>query len=199
MIRAILYPVITAFAYVLCLILGPISVRKEAKFPEGGLLILSNHQSDCDPVFLQAAAWVHIHFMGKRELFEMKGINAFFRFWGGFAVERGTPDKSAIKHAVELLKSGKRVGIFPEGHITETGELDPVLPGSALIVRMAQVPVACCRIQNTRNVIPYGSLIPRPAFRRVKLSFGTPRTFGKDTSNEEICDWVSAEWKRLKR
>lgn len=197
MIYRLFYPLIWLFAYLLCLVLGPIWVRKEQKWPRGGLLVLSTHQSDCDPVFVQVGAMLPLHFMAKSELFEMRVLGPVIRFLRGFPVQRGTPDKAAIKRAIELLKSGERVGIFPEGQLSETGELLPVLPGSALIVRMAQVPVVCCRVQNTNRVIPYGQYIPRPCFRRVYVRFGEVRTFDKGATNEDIIEWVNREWRRL--
>jgi 1-acyl-sn-glycerol-3-phosphate acyltransferase len=197
LVYRILYPFIWFLGFLLCVFLGPIRWRRDQKWPSGPLLILSNHLSDCDPVFVHIAAIRPVHFMAKSELFEMKLLGPFIKFVRAFPVQRGKPDRTAIRHAVDLLKGGERVGMFPEGQLSETGELQPVLPGAGLIVKMAEAPVVCCGLRNTNRVIPYGKYIPRPIFRFVDVHFGEVRRFGDDATTEEIVAWVESEFKRL--
>ena len=87
--------------------------------------------------------------------------------------------------------------IFPEGELSESGRLQPLLPGAALIVRKAGVPVVCCGIRNTNRVMPYRSVVPRPCFCRTYAEWGEPRTFDADASSEEILEWAEGELRRL--
>jgi 1-acyl-sn-glycerol-3-phosphate acyltransferase len=179
-------------------ILGPTRCRGRANIPKtGGLLIVSNHRSDMDPPTIQYRCFRHINFMAKSELFEMKYLGKFLRWFGAFPVQRGEGDRQSLKHAIELLRAGHAVGIFPEGELSETGETLPLKPGIALIARQAGVPVICVWLENTARMMPYRATIPRPAFRSVWVNWGTPRLVGKETDAEEFLAWVNSEFERL--
>lgn len=185
-------------AWLLMFSLGWMKTIGRSHIPRtGGLLILSNHRSDCDPVAVQVACKRPIRFMAKSELFQMFFVKTVLRWLKCFPVKRGEPDKSAIKHAIETLKAGQCVGVFPEGQLTETGELQELKPGIALIVRMAGVPVICCGLRNTERMVPYGSYVPRPALKRVVARWGEARTFDRKAEPEEILGWVESELRRL--
>ena len=116
-----------------------------------------------------------------------------------FPVNRGTPDRAAIRKSVEVLQSGEALVMFPEGECSETGDPLPLLPGAALIIRMADVPVVCCGIVGTRKIMPYGKLIPRPSFGGVSATFGKPRAFEKNATQDEILGWVRSQFDELTR
>lgn len=187
-------PFLRAVCWVLMTVLGPFKRVGAYRVPKtGGVLILSNHQADVDPVAVQLACKRPIYFMAKSELFEMKGVRYILKIFHAFSVRRGEPDKGAIRHAVELLREGEAVCIFPEGELSETGELLPLKPGVALIVRMAQVPVICCGIDGTNRILPYGKLLPQPAFHTARVTWGEPHTFSKDADTETILSWVEGQ------
>jgi len=183
---------------ILFTLLGPCRSFKRRNVPQqGGVLILSNHLADCDPVVVQLGCRRHVKFMAKSELFEMRVLGRLIRWLEAFPVKRGEPDRGAIKQAVEYLKQGHAVCVFPEGQLSEDGKLQPILPGAALIARMADVPIICCGLRNTNRIMPYGSYIPRPAFRWVDCRWGEVRKFDRSTSAEEVVEWVYAELSRL--
>lgn len=186
-----------AIGTVVTTLLGPLRIRREAPLPSSGFLLVMNHLSDCDPVFSYIAARRPVRFMAKSELFEMRVIGPAIKFWGGFPVRRGAPDRSSLKTAIQLLESGEVVGIYPEGQLSRDGALQPLLAGVALIIQKAGVPVVCCGLNGTNRVIPYGSYIPRPAFRWVTARFGAARRFEAEASNEEILAWLESELRRL--
>ncbi len=198
MMRLVGVPVLKFCFWLLFLFLGLPKVRGSYRVPrQGGVLILSNHIADVDPIAVQLACPRPIHFMAKSELFEMKLIGSFLRFYKAFPVRRGEPDKGAIKHCVNLLRAGEAVCIFPEGELSEAGELLPLKPGVALIIRMAGVPVICLGIKRTNKIMPYGSMIPRPSFGRVPCEWGEPKTFTKEDSAEKILGWAEGQLREL--
>ena len=194
----IAYPVLRFLVWLLMLLLGPVRTKGRKNVPRtGGLLILSNHIADLDPVAVQIACKRPIHYMAKSELFKIPVLKHLIRWFHAFPVKRGAPDRAAIQHAIDLLRSGEAVCIFPEGQLSEDGRLQPLLAGSALIVRKADVPVLCCGLRNTNRVMPYGKVLPRPAFCFTRVDWGGARKFEDGTTDEEILAWATQELLRL--
>lgn len=192
------YPVLKLFVRAMMFVLGPLKVRGRDNVPQsGGLLILSNHIADLDPPVVQIACKRPIHFMAKSELFEIPVLKHLLRWFHAFPVKRGEPDRSAIKHAISLLHEGEAVCVFPEGQLSEDGLLQPLLPGAALIVRKAGVPVICVGLRNTNRVMPYRRVVPRPGFCFTHAEWGVVRTFPDDASAEDVIAWATAELRRL--
>ena len=156
-------------------LIGPVRGRNPERVPrKGGVLILANHRSDADPAILQAFCPRHLYFMAKSELWEMPFVRGWLKYWRAFPVRRGEPDRAALKQAVELLKDGHAVCVFPEGELSESGDMLPVKPGIALIARQAKAPIVCVGLTNTQRVLPYGKRVPRPAFRSIWIRWGCP-------------------------
>lgn len=177
---------------------GPLRTIGKYRVPKtGGVLILSNHQSDLDPPAVQVVCPRTVYFMAKSELFDMKVLGRMIRWFRAFPVKRGEPDKGAIKKAVAYLRAGETVCVFPEGELSEDGQLLPLKDGVALIVRMSEAQVICLGLNGTRKIMPCGSLIPRPAFSRVTATWGEPRRFEKKADPEEIMQWVEAQLREL--
>ncbi len=182
----------------LFLILGPIRQRGKRRVPEtGGVLILANHLADVDPIVVQTTCPRPIHFMAKSELFEMPVLGSIIRIFRAFPVKRGEPDRSSIKRAVQLLRMGEVVCVFPEGQLSEDGQLQELKPGIALLARMAECEVICCGLKNTNRIMPYGSLIPRPSFRSTWAQWGEPVQFEKGAEADEIVGWAEKQLREL--
>lgn len=192
------HPLVCAFLWAIFFLLGPVKVVGRYRVPKtGALLILANHRADVDPPVIWYASSRPIHFMAKSELFEIRVLGKFIRWCRAFSVKRGEPDRQAIRHAVNLLKAGECVCVFPEGQLSETGELQPILPGAALIARMAGVPILCCGVVGTERMMPYGTVTPRPAFGGVRITWGTVKQFEKGVEIEEIVEWATSQLREL--
>ena len=89
-----------------------------------GAVLISNHQSNMDPIFLGLAFKKRkLFFMAKQELFNNFFLSRIISSLGAFPVERGKKDFSAIENAVKLVKNGKIVAMFPEGTRSKTKKL----------------------------------------------------------------------------
>lgn len=193
-------PAMRLICWVLFTLLGPFRPVGRRNIPSrGGLLILANHRADVDPIVVQLACPRPIYYMAKSELFAIPVLGWVMRCFRSFPVKRGEPDRSSIKRAVAYTHRGQATCLFPEGQLSESGQLQELKPGAALIVRMAGVPVICCGVKNTERILPYGKLLPRPALCWVTCSWGEPRTFDRHSTTEEILDWANAELRRLTR
>ncbi len=191
-------PLARAICWVILTLCGPFRIRGRYRIPKDGpVLVLANHISDLDPVVTQIACPRPIYFMAKSELFEMRLLGKVIRWFQAFPVKRGEPDRQAIKKAVGYLAEGGMVAVYPEGQLSETGELQELKPGIALIVRMAQCPVICLGLKRTNKVMPFGKVIPRPSWGWVTAEWGEPRTFSKSDDVEEILGWVEGQLRML--
>ena len=64
-------------------------------------------------------------------------------------INRGRPKPSQFRKAVGLLRSGRRITMFPEGHRSESGELQQAKTGLGLLIRLSGVPVVPISISGT--------------------------------------------------
>ena len=82
---------------------------------EGGFIIAANHITALDPIIIAAGCKHPVHFMAKSELFKNKLVGAFLAGLNAFPVDRATFGYESVNYAVEIVKSGDVLGIFPEG------------------------------------------------------------------------------------
>lgn len=143
----------------------------------GPVLLAPNHIADLDPPTVMLCAYRPLWFMAKQELFEMPVLGQFISFAQAFPVERGGADRVALKRAETLLKAGQGVVVFPEGKLSENGELQPLLPGVAMLALRANVPVVPVGLCGTNAILPYGQTIPRPTLAHVGVHFGAALDF----------------------
>lgn len=108
----------------------------------GGLIIASNHASYIDPPAIGSFCRMRtIHFMARSTLF--KGFMDWFLTGVGVIKldrERGG-DLKAMKTAIQLLKHGGAVSLFPEGTRSPDGHLQPAKPGVGFLVSKGDAPV----------------------------------------------------------
>ena len=146
-------------------------VRGREHIPrEGGLLIASNHISFWDPPMVGSALPREVHFLAKEELFRTPGLGSLIRSLNSIPIRRGVADLSGLARALEVLRQGEALLLFPEGSRMRDGELHPPRPGVGMMAVQADVPIVPCYIS--------GSNRPSRWWRRgvkVRLWFGRPR------------------------
>jgi 1-acyl-sn-glycerol-3-phosphate acyltransferase len=83
---------------------------------EGGFVLACNHVSSFDPWPLGMPLWPtrQLRFMAKSELYWWP-LTIMLKGVGAFPVRRGQRDTEAIETAVELVREGNVVAMFPEG------------------------------------------------------------------------------------
>ena len=107
----------------------------------GGTIYASNHRTYADPLFISLLVKKRCTYMAKEELFKNPLFSLLIRSLGAFPVERGKGDTGVIDTAIEKLKSGKNLVIFPEGTRSRDGKVGKGKTGVALIAAKAGVPV----------------------------------------------------------
>lgn len=140
----------------------------------GGLIVIANHLSLADPPVLWHVAPRHLCFMGRADIVDIPIVGAIARLAKMVPIKQRTADRSGLKLAIETVQRGEALAIFPEGELSESSDLQPFLPGVLLILRQTRAPVLPVGIVGTNRILPYGKLVPKPAFGIVRVRFGQP-------------------------
>jgi 1-acyl-sn-glycerol-3-phosphate acyltransferase len=170
----------------------------------GGAVIVTNHIDWFDPVLLVAASPRPILWMAKREVFGFPILRWVARTSGAFPVDRGKPDRSALRHAEGLLADGLLVGLFPEGTRSKTGGLVEPYAGASLLVTRTGAPVIPLGITGSEH-LPLAGRKParRRRYPKIDAAFGEPfhletrKDDGTRWSLEELTDAMMIELARL--
>ena len=171
----LLYPLVFTLLRLLLRVLGRIQSSGETHVPAtGGVLFCPNHISDADPPAIFVTTPRRAWFIGKSELFEIPVLGWFFARFQGFPIKRDSADRAALRRIESLLQAGQPVVLFPEGRLSETGILQRVQPGAALLSLRTGAPIVPVRIENTSKIVPYGDLWPRFSRAKVTVTYGKP-------------------------
>lgn len=138
----------------------------------GGVLLICNHQSNLDPVVVAVHLRCAVSFLAKAELFEHPGFGWLISELNAFPVRRGEGDVGAVRETIRRLREGRILTLFPEGTRTPNGEIGAIMPGIAMIVRRAQVPVIPAVVDGAYLAWPRDAKFPRP--HPIKVLYGPP-------------------------
>jgi 1-acyl-sn-glycerol-3-phosphate acyltransferase len=152
---------------------------------EGPVVLVCNHVSFVDPIVIAAATRRPIRFVMDHRIFRTPLINFIFRHMRAIPIASVKVDpammEAAFDEVARALAAGEAVGIFPEGRITDTGDLYPFRPGIQRIVLQTPVPVVPMALRGlwgsffSRKDGPAMSQpLRRGLFSRIGLRVGTP-------------------------
>ena len=159
---------------------------------DGGFVLAANHLSNLDPWALGIPLWPrrYLRFMAKSELFWWP-LGPLLRGAGAFKVRRGERDVEAISTAVQLVREGHIVVMFPHGTRQRKGLVKKHQPsahtGAARIALEAHVPLVPAAIAGTERLSRLGPL---------RVRYGTPLAV-EGLDPREATDRLMAEIERL--
>ena len=112
---------------------------------EGAAVVVANHVSFVDALVILAASPRPIRFVMDHSIFKIPVLSFVFRTGKAIPIASAKEDEALLNAAYDeiarALGQGELVGIFPEGRITDTGELYPFRGGIRRIVERTPVPV----------------------------------------------------------
>lgn len=133
-----------------------VTISGAEHIPDGPVIFMSNHQSSFDIPALLAAMPRRIHWIAKKELFDIPVFGPSMRRGGYIPLDRGDGRKAlqSMDEAAAAIRLGKSVVMFPEGTRTETGRLLPFKRGGFILARKAAVPVIPVTINGSGRINP---------------------------------------------
>ena len=112
---------------------------------EGAAVLVANHVSFADAVIIMGASPRPIRFVMDHRIFRTPLLGFIFRHCGAIPIASAKEDpvmlEAAFAEVGRALENGDLVGVFPEGHLTRDGELQPFRPGISRILAANPVPV----------------------------------------------------------
>jgi len=152
---------------------------------EGPALIACNHVSFVDALVISAACRRPIRFIMDHRIFKIPVLNFIFREGRAIPIAPAKDDPAMLERAYDevakALAAGDLVGIFPEGGITQTGDIMPFKSGVSRIIERSPVPVVPLALRGlwhsffSRKDGPAMTKLDRfKPFRKIALHVGMP-------------------------
>ena len=170
----------------------------------GGFLLASNHISHFDPFIISSVVRRKIDWMAMTEFFPLPIAGLFLRAVDAFPAERDRADRKTIRTAIERLKNGRIVGVFPEGGIRDGAnsllEGAPLRAGASTLAHIAGIPIVPCVILGSDRL--YAKRNWRPLRRTpVWIALGQPVSnfpdLEKAAARERIEQELTAAFQQL--
>lgn len=162
-------------------VVGLENIPKDENF-----IVCANHKSNFDPILIGTSLPVEFNFMAKQELFKSKIFGGLLRSLKTFPVNRGKGDIGAIRSAVNVLKNGGNLVIFPEGRRSMGNCMSQGKGGAVLIALKSRV-----------NILPVGIEGSYKPFAKIVVNIGKPidlsKYFGEKVDSDIIKNIVDGE------
>lgn len=134
--------------------------------PPGACIVAANHESVLDPPLLALVTRRPLRFLAKEELWRYRPGAWLMEALGAVPVARGREGYVAIGRAVELIRAGEPVAIFPEGSVRGS----TWTRGAARLALGTGAPLVPVRIVGTGKALSRG----RIGLPRIRIVVGEP-------------------------
>jgi 1-acyl-sn-glycerol-3-phosphate acyltransferase len=137
---------------------------------QGSLLVVPNHDSQWDPPLVAAALRRRrpLRFLARANLWKIRCLGPILTAIGQIPIERGRGDRGALDQAVELLRAGEAVCVFPEGKLSNGERLRARSGVGWLAQSCPNVRVVLCAVSGTTDLVRF------PRRPRVRITFFEP-------------------------
>jgi 1-acyl-sn-glycerol-3-phosphate acyltransferase len=136
----------------------------------GPILLVGNHDSHWDPVMIGFAARKRrmIRALAKSQLWDVKGLAPVLNGMGQIPIVRGAGDAQALANAIEALRGGSCVGVFPEGTRSKGREMRARSGVGRLALEVPEAHVSCVAVSGTSDLTGF------PHRPKIKVQFFDP-------------------------
>lgn len=150
-------------------------------FPEDGpVIVVANHVSFMDSLFIPLMVPRRMVYLAKAEYFESWKTAWFFKFLGMIPVKRDVKEKTeaALLAGLEVLEEEGVIGLYPEGTRSPDGRCYRGRTGVARLVMRSQARVVPVGLIGSRQVMPKEARWPK-LWGHVTVRFGEPLDFSR--------------------
>jgi 1-acyl-sn-glycerol-3-phosphate acyltransferase len=144
---------------------------------KGAFILAANHISHFDPPIIAAVIRRKVDWMAMAEFFPHPVLGRILRAIDCLPTDRHRAERRTIRGAIERLKAGRIIGMFPEGGIRDGAasvlEGASLRPGVSALAHIASVAIVPCVILGSDRLYTKANWRP---FRRtpVWIAFGEP-------------------------
>ena len=132
-----------------------ITTVNESVVPQTGAgIIVANHSTLFDPIWVYAMLRRPVYFAATEDLFRKRFLGRLISWFGAFPKRKAASDLAALRSIFTIIEKGGLVGLFPEGVRTWDGTNQPLFTGIAKLIRKLGVPVYVCRLEGAYLVYP---------------------------------------------
>ena len=129
---------------------------------DGACIITPNHVTYADPIWITIPVRRRVYYMAWDKPFRIPVLGIMMRVFGAFPVNLDVAaDASAQREAIELLRKGRALVMFPEGGRTRTGKLMPFKMGAFRLALAHGIPIVPVSIKGAGKIWPVGRMLPR--------------------------------------
>lgn len=146
--------------------------RGHTGLPEGGALVLANHQSFLDPFLIGLPLARPISYLARHNLFPIPIIGTVLRNTYVMPINRDAAGGGTIREATRRIRHGLLIGIFPEGTRSDDGTLGELKPGFIAMLRQGKAPVVPVGVAGALHALPRGGKWIRRG--RIRVVYGAP-------------------------
>jgi 1-acyl-sn-glycerol-3-phosphate acyltransferase len=154
------------------MIWGRLRVEGLETLPEiGPVLVVGNHDSHWDPIAVGVAAIRRrqVRALAKSDLWKVRGLAPVLNGMGQIPIDRGAGDAGALRRAIEELRRGACIGVFPEGTRSRGRVLRARSGVGRLALEVPEAKLVCVAIEGTTGLARF------PRRPRVSTRFFEPR------------------------
>jgi len=142
---------------------------------DGGLLVVSNHQSHLDPPIIGVSLRKrHIVPIARLGLFKNRFLGWLITRLNAISINQTEADTAAIRRAVKEIAAGRAILIFPEGYRSPDGAIHSFKRGTWLLLSRARCRVLPAAVEGAFDAWPRKQEFPSLWNKRVAVAFGEP-------------------------
>lgn len=139
---------------------------------EGGVLVVSNHESFLDPVLVGTGVRRGMTYLARSSLFRNILFGTVIRSIDAIPIDREGLGLAGIKESLRRLKRGGMVVIFPEGTRTPDGEIQPFRAGFTMLAVRSKAAILPVAIEGAFQAWPRRQKLPSRS--TIHVRYGRP-------------------------
>ncbi len=140
---------------------------------EGGVLVISNHQSHFDPPLVGLGCMRRMNYLARETLFDITPLRLLINTLDAIPINRDGLGIGGIKETLKRLKRGEMVLMFPEGTRTRNGEIGPFRPGFTTLAVRSGAMILPVAIEGAFDVWPRTRGFPKLT-GMIHIRYGPP-------------------------